>query len=245
MKKSIIALFAVLVIGAAAPSGPTPVEEFLGPMVDDFRLENVWDCGSSVEECLEQESDALVLTRVAIGEAPNSPDDQIFIMWLIRLRAYLGFKHGGTAGDGTGWCGDHWCNPTDRWGSPTTIHQEALCIAGCQFAAVEATEGIYFPCLLSAAHPLRRMLCPLSSDLPEFWFIYQVAEQIVRAPITEFPEQLRGYDSFRSPTITWIGQHNRIGGLASTRFFRQGNIWRDQYDKDNAFWATIDESRAQ
>jgi len=240
MKRSIIALLLVLTLGSAQSiSRQTPVEEFLGPMVDEFRLENVWDCGSSIEECLEQEPDALILARVAIGEAPNSPDDQIYIMWLIRLRAYLGFKHAGVAGDGSGWCGDHWCDPTDRWGSPTTIPQEALCIAGCQFAAVEATANIYFPCRLSSAHPLRRMLCPLSRDLPGFYFTYMAAEQIVIAPITDFPQELRGYDGFRCPTVTWVGTHNRYGGLGSVRFFSDGNIWRDEYGVDNVFWSEV------
>jgi len=223
--------------GIEAPT-PGPVERIYGSeLVATYRIEDVWTCGSTVNVCLLKEPADLVLARVALGEAPESADDQVFVMWLIRLRAELGFKHAGVAGDGCGWCGDRWCYTPGRWGSPTTIHQEALCVGGCQFSPVEVAQAIWFPCLLSASHPLRKMLCPTADQLADFRFAVEAADRILTAPISEFPAELRGYDNFRSPTIVGEGQCNRSPcGMRSRQFFRGGNIWRDEFVDDNIYW---------
>jgi len=214
----------------------SPVSDLIGAaLVDAFRIEDGWRCGGSAQRCMWGEDDALILARVAIGESPSSPNDQIYIMWLIRFRAYLGFKNAGAYSG--------WENDPARWGPATSIKREALCSGGCQFSPVRAADDIYFGCSLRDTHPLRKMLCPTDEQLPDFAFAYGAAQQIVAAPITDFPVELRGYDNFRSPSITGPGQFNGGGGLRSAQFWPRANIWRDEFTDDNLFWAAIDETR--
>jgi len=212
------------------PPAPTTVTAVIGPeLVEAFRIEDGWACGGSAHECMKGEEDALVLARIAIGESPSSPGDQIYIMWLIKFRAYLGFKNAGKYGG--------WYNDPARWGPMTTIKDEALCLRGCQFSPARVALSIYFPCLLSETNAMRKMLCPIDADLPDFLFAYDAAKAILAAPIAEFPEEMRGYDNFRSPSITGPGQRNRMpDGLKSQQFFPRANIFRDEFPDDNAFW---------
>lgn len=199
-----------------------------GPLVEQFRITTaeIWAAGGTVQDVMLGETDAMVLTRTAMGEAPQSFDDRFYIMWLIRLRAELGYKNASRRG---------WDPPDDRWGDPTSIKREALCLDGCQFAPVEATFGIYFPANMRGGN-IKAMIYPGAETLPAFLLTWQAAQAIAAAPMTDFPERLRGYDGFRSPTVDWIGTHYYSGGLPSVRFFRNGNIWRDGSPIDNAYW---------
>lgn len=235
------------IIGATGPKqppadehDPTPIEQIYGAeRVADARIttDEIWHVGQgSIEGVMRTESDAMVLTRVALGEAPGSINDRIFVMWLIRLRAHLGYKNGKYRG---------WDPPDDRWGPETSIKAEALCFDGCQFQPVSATFGLYFPANLKSGSPLRLMVYPSDDQLPLFFATLRAAEQIAAAPMSDFPMELRGYDGFRSPSIDWIGTHYHSGGLPSAIFWDHGNVWRDQDAVDNQFWAnqrTMDHS---
>jgi len=206
-------------------------------LVDSFRIENAFECGGSVHDCMRNESDALVLTRVAMGEAPNSFDDRVYVMWNIRLRAELGFKLAG-----------HYAGQNElplAWGPPTSIKHEALCNGGCQYSPARAAQEIYFGCELEDRSSMRAMVCPTDEDVIEFYMTFVAAQQILEKPLSEFPPELRGYDGFRSPQVTWMGTIDRQGGLASRRFFEHGNIWRDEYPKDNRFWDAVAEGRIE
>ena len=208
-----------------------PIAEEIGfDLIEAFRIKSAWECGGSINYCMHAESDAMILTRVSMGEAPNSYDDRVLVMWNIKLRAALGFKE---ALPGSR-------RPVNRWGPESSIAVEALCNGGCQYSPVRATEGIYFPCALSSGNPLRKMLCPTDAQLPDFYLTWLAALKIIDAPITEFPIWARGFDGFRSPSITWYGRIHRSGGLASKQFFRRGNIWQDEYPEDNVFWQHVD-----
>jgi hypothetical protein len=202
------------------------VAELGADQVDAWRIESAWICGGSMNRCMHRESEALVMARVAMGEAPDSLSDRVYVMWSIKLRAALGFKEALPG----------WRAPEDRWGPETSIYVEALCNGGCQYTPVRAADGIYFGCALSEHHALRAMLCPTDEQLQEFAWTLAFAEAIAEAPLTDMPEELRGYESFRSPQITWYGQRNREGGLLSRQFFPGGNIWRDEYGQDNVWW---------
>jgi hypothetical protein len=179
---------------------------------------------------MHRESDAMILARVAIGEAPNSYDDQVLVMWNIKLRAALGFKE---ALPGSR-------RPENRWGPETSIAVEALCNGGCQYSPVRVTERIYFPCALSSGNPLRKMLCPTDAQLPDFYLTWLAANAVADHHIIDFPEWARGFESFRSPSVTWHGRTHRSGGLPSVQFFNQGNIWQDEYPEDNVFWQEVE-----
>lgn len=214
----------------------TPIQEMIGfELLDQFTITTceIWqEGGGSINGYMMTESDAMILTRVAMGEAPASFDDRFYIMWNIKLRVELGFKNAGDGG---------WDPPTDKWGDPTSIRREALCWGGCQYAPVRATSNIYFPEELGRGQDfIRGMLAPhTSSQLMNFWFTYQAALEIVDVPITDMPMELRNYDSFRSPQVDWIGTRHWIGGYKSVQFFEYGNIWRDQYSQDNEFWQSL------
>jgi len=237
----VLAIHSVLQVGplttASTPPTPTPtavppIYEEIGPeLVDQFRIESVWSCGGSMTRCLHAESDPLILTRVAMGEAPHSLSDRVFVMWSIRLRAALGFKEALPG----------YLAVPDRWGPETSIAVEALCNGGCQYSPVRAAEGIYFPCEeLDERHALRSMLCPTDDQLGDFYLTWTFATEIAFANLDQFPTDLRGFESFRSPSVSWISQINRPGGQRSIRFFPNGNIWRDEFPQDNVFWDEVD-----
>jgi hypothetical protein len=204
-------------------------------LVDFYRIWDAYDCGGDgdAHDCMMAEPDALIVARMAIGEAPSDANDQVYVMWLIRLRAELGFKNARLS---NGWCGEDWCYRPGRWGEPTTIRTEALCVGGCQFSPAKYASHVYFPCLLSETNPARKMLCPTDDQLADFDLAYRNALAVLAAPLQDFPQELRGYDNFRSPSITGPGQFNRVGGLPSEKFWPFGNIWRDEFLDDNIFW---------
>lgn len=220
---------------APTPS-PTPTAtpplssavDLFGDRVDLYRISDGFKCGGSPHDCMEVEPEAIMLARIAIGEAPEDLNDRIYVIWLIRLRADLGFKNARLSGG--------WRYVPGRWGEPTTIRREALCDGGCQFSPARVAQRIYYPCLLSDVDPMRKMLCPTDDQLADFDATVRAAERILLAPLSEFPVDLRGYDNFRSPSITGPGQFNRQGGMKSVQFFRHGNIWRDEFLDDNLFW---------
>lgn len=207
--------------------------------VEQYRIWSAFECGADgdAHDCMMRESDAMVLTRIAIGEAPSSVNDQTYVMWLIRLRAELGYKNKRYSG---GWCGDRKCYVPGRWGDPTSIKTEALCVDGCQFSPAAYTQHVYFPCQLDPTNHIRMMLCPTDDQLGAFHVAYMAAQYILTAPLSDFPRNLRGYDGFRSPSITGEGQHNRSGGMDSKRLWAGGNIWRDELLDDNLFWEMIE-----
>lgn len=220
-------------------SSPTPTSTAVPPilgfigdeLVDLFRIERIFDCGSAANECLRKESDALILARIAMGETPGNFQDRVYVMWNIKMRAVLGFKE---AGHYSGYR-----SMEARWGPETSIKTEALCDGGCQYSPARVAEGVYYPCTLSEGHPIRAMMCPTDEQLVDFYLTFLIAQEIVDAPIDEMPEELRGYDSFRSPTIAGVGRKHRDGGLPSRQFFPRANVWQDEYDKDNYFWLTL------
>ena len=209
---------------------PSPIEYFVGlDMVRKIRIttQDIWDAGS-VADVMWNEEDALVLTRIAMGEAPNSFNDRVYVMWNIRLRAELGFKN---AGHNSGYR-----SIPDRWGEETSIKHEALCSMGCQYSPARAVEDIYFPLNTENSH-IRKIIYPVDEDLIDFLITYRMALQILDADFdSAFPEELKGYDGFRAPDISWIGRIDWKGGLPSVQFFARQNIWRDEYDKDNVYW---------
>ena len=213
---------------------PSPIEVFIGlDMVRKIRIttQDIWDAGS-VADVMWNEEDAMVLTRIAMGESPSSFNDRVYIMWNIRLRAELGFK-------GAGYYSGNRSMP-DRWGPETSIKQEALCSGGCQYEPARAVHNIYFP--LKVNSHLRKMLYPVDEDLIDFLITYRMAVQILEADFDkDYPEELRGYDGFRSPDISWIGRKHREGGLPSAQFFERQEVWRDEYEKDNIYWNLVSE----
>lgn len=217
------------------PTSISPFAEIIGSdLVDQFRIttDEIWHVGDgSINGYMFTESDAMVLTRVSLGETPGNLDDRIYIMWNIRLRAVLGFKEAGANGG--------WRAQPDRRGPMTSIKREALCDGGCQYEAVRATDDIYFPHVI-ASH-IRTMIHPTDERLADFYVTYMAALHVLASPMSDFPEEMKGYDGFRSPSVTWIGTRNRSGGLRSVQFFRGGEIWRDEYPEDNEYWKQMEE----
>ncbi|MHA2069485.1 MAG: hypothetical protein ACXABY_34415 [Candidatus Thorarchaeota archaeon] len=218
---------------------PTPtafsiIEEYKEDLIlplEQIRIENSWKCGGSIHDCMLNETDALVLTRIAMGESPNSLDDRIATIWIIRLRAALGFKNAKHYGP--------YNEYEDRWGHRSSIKEEALCIEGCQFEVVRSAKHLYAGCHIPKSAYTRSMYCPTDQQLGDFWATYIAARYILGLHITEMPEFMWGYDGFRSPQISWYGRIDWKGGLPSRAFYPQGNVWRDEYPKDNVYWEGV------
>lgn len=181
-----------------------------------------------VNHYMLHESDALVLTRTAMGEAPDNLDDRILVMWLIKIRAQLGYKNGRWGFVGT----------IDRWGPPSSIKMEALCIGGCQFEVWRAAQYVIRPSQLPTTGILSKMLYPADEYLDDFADTYVQALAIVDARLRDAPEILRGYDGFLSPGasdthfIDW-----KPNGLKRLQLSGEGgNVWIDHFKQDNHFW---------
>jgi hypothetical protein len=237
---AVVALLACYALSSPSPAEggieptptPGPAEQFIGAeRVDAFRIttEEFWHIGrGSMNSFMQGEDDAMVLTRIAMGEAPSSLDDRIYVMWLIRLRAELGFKNAAFRG---------WDPPTHIWGPPTTIKQEALCWRGCQFSPALVADWTPFPASLPEGSSVRAMLHPTGQQLSDFAMTYDAAEWVLSLSFEQFPVALRGYDSFRSPSIIGEERRNYADGLPNEWFFNPfGNIWQDVYPQDNRYW---------
>ena len=75
-----------------------------------------------------------------------------------------------------------------------------------------------------------------------FSWTFQFAEQILQSDWSYFPEPLKGYEHFRSPTIDGVGRfHRDPPGARSRIFFRGGNVWRDEHPQDDEFWRRWEE----
>jgi hypothetical protein len=213
------------------PTARPPVLDLFGqPMVDSLRIttDEIWHLGDgSVQGVMQTEADPLVVARVAMAESPGNFNDRMLVIWLIRLRSELGFKNAGE------YAGTR-ARP-DRWGPPTTIKQEALCDGGCQFEVVRATFGIYWPEGIKSPG-IRAMVSPDDEQIGDLWLTYQAAVFILSSPLSGFPAELRGYDSFRSPSLAWHGTRYYSGGLRSRQMFPRGLVWRDESPQDNTFW---------
>jgi len=220
-----------------SPTARPPVLDLFGQaMVDSLRIttDEIWHVGDgSVQGVMQTEADPVVIARVAMAESPGNFNDRIMVMWLIRLRSELGFKNAGE------YAGTR-ARP-DRWGPPTTIKQEALCDGGCQFEVVRATFGIYWPEGIKSPG-IRAMVSPTDEQIADLWLTYQAAVHVLSSPLSAFPADLRGYDSFRSPSVTWYGIRYYSGGLRSRQMFPRGLIWRDESPQDNGFWTAFQPS---
>jgi hypothetical protein len=215
------------------PTARAVVDMYMPEMVDFFRIENSWECGGSIHDCVANEPDPLILTRVAMAESPSSLNDRAYVMWNIKMRSALGFKNAPY------YSGPYNDEFPDRWGPETTIAEEALCFGGCQYEVMRSAQHLYYGCGLPDTAWNRAMFCPTDEQLGDFFLTYQLAIKIVNADITDMPYELRGYDGFRSPQISWNGRIDWDGGLPSRWFFPRANVWRDEYPKDNIFWDNI------
>jgi len=221
MRKILPILLIMVLLSAAVPIG-NPL------LIEQFRItsEEVGEIGHwSMGGYLIRESDALILTRVALGEAPYCLQDQIYIMWNIKLRAELGYKNYNKGPN---------AHKIDRWGAPTSIQMEALCVGGCQYDIVRVIENVIYP--ERADNILRLMLHPDNEQLEQFYNAYEEAVRILSLPLSEMPEELIGYDGFLSNEasdtnfIDWYGGNKRIQ-LTSC-----GNVWNDKYKEDNRWF---------
>ena len=237
MKKLILILQLVVIAALFAfiPSsarGYRPTAE----QIDQFRItaEELGTIGHwSVNGYMIRESDALVMTRIALGEAPYCPQDQEYVMWNIRVRAELGYKN---YGSGTP------AHKIDRWGAPTSIQMEGLCVRSCQYQIMVLAERVINPKNADLTI-LRLMLYPEDgSQLRQFYRAYRMARRILLRPLTDMPEELQGYDSFVAPSRGGTGWNDwKPNGLKRVQFFTCGNVWVDRLKEDNRWFFMQDE----
>lgn len=215
---------------------PASGEEFeIDPLlIEQFRIttEEIGTIGHwSISGYLIRESDIMVLTRVALGEAPSCLQDQIYVMWNIRMRTELGYKNFNRGPDS---------HKIDRWGAPTSIQMEALCIGGCQYEVVRVVENIMYP-RLTGFIALRMMLHPDDNQLEGFYAAYQEAIRILALPLTAMPKELVGYDGFLAASASGQGWPDwKPNGNDRIQLVSCGNVWNDKLKEDNRWFALHD-----
>jgi YD repeat-containing protein len=177
------------------------------------------------------ESDALTLTRVATGESHESVPDQELVMWIIKMRAELGYSNSSSRGFNP---------PPDRWGASTSIKVEALNPG--QFECVETAYVDYKnyaedfnPETYDGKGNLRAMLSPV--DINDFRSTYEMALALVNSPISSMPEELKGFDGFLSSNAG-TGVTFWEGGLESSQL-RGANVYNDSSWFDNIYFGLV------
>jgi RHS repeat-associated protein len=215
---------------------PTPTDTPSLLSLDKMRItrEDVDNAGGSVITYLRGEDEALIATRVAIGEASNSLDKQ-YVLWIIRKRIELGF-----------------------WGSSANdvVLAEGQFHVMANVKTSDNNNNPFYPEYIAITKDkeddLRRALtnrqpfndfnnCSTFSDIlhvcndearqQEFRNTYAEAVTILNSPISLVPDPLRGYDSFLSSDNP-EGEIFRTGGLGS-RQLAGGNVYNDQFPEDN------------
>ncbi len=192
-----------------------------------------------LREYLLSESDALTLTRVAMGESNVYMQDRNYIMWLIKMRAELGYQNSSSRGINP---------PNNRWGASTSIKTETLsetAINSQQFEPVtvvitqyENNRAGFDPSGYPAGSNLRAMLSPTDEQLPAFIETYQTASTLVSTSFSSMPEELKGFDSFRSSSSPQ-GEASWIGGRTSSQLVAGGNVYRDDSWIDNIYFGLV------
>ena len=230
------------------PGLPIPITNIPGmDLKDKFRItrEEVMAAGGMLNY-LNSESEAMVLTRIAVGESPSNGTDRFLIMWQIKIRAELGYKNGISRG---------YSPPLDRWGPKTSIKIEGLAPATFQYDVVRSVKDTIDPELTwHETRHQRLMLSPTDDYLPAFEYTYNQALQIVNLPVDRYtvPSLIRGYDGHQGPQVASEGwTYADGGGLPSVIFGRKGtsksgydnmdgNIWQDRQFQDNIFFGLVD-----
>jgi hypothetical protein len=229
----VLSLLALPAFAQEPTPTPDPYQLIEPELIEKFRITTpeIAELGNwYVNAYMLHEEDALVLTRTALPESPESLDDRILVMWLIRIRADLGYKNAKWAFSGT----------VDRFGPPSTIKMEALCIGGCQFEVWRAAQYVTNPAKLASTGILRLMLHPRDEDLMKFYETYQAALEIVNAPLSEAPELVRGYDGFLSPGASDTHFRDwKPNGLLRLQHYEGGNVWIDYDKRDNFFFEML------
>jgi hypothetical protein len=206
------------------PTGTPPSPTPLTPPEDCPRItsEAIAQAGG-LPNYLQGESNVCTLTRVAMGESHENEEDRELIMWLIKIRADLGYGNGNSRGFNP---------PHDRWGASTSIKQEALNPG--QFQNVEVAYPTTDPEAWPETGNIRAMLSPTDAQLQGFLNTYQTALSIVDLPISSAPEKLRGFDGFVADDagVYWTG------GKTSSKLAGY-NAYYDQSWFDNIYFGLI------
>jgi hypothetical protein len=182
---------------------------------------------------LRSEPEAMMLTRVAIAEAFGSPADRENVMWIIKIRADLGYSNGRHRRVG---------DPLIRWGAKTSIATEA--INPTQFEPIGKANHDYErlgpnfnPIGYPAGWNLRAMLHPTDSQLTDFRATYQAALRVAAMNIRSMPEPNKGYDYFTGNSP--IGVLSYALGRPSRQFAKDGNVYRDTFPGDNIYLGLV------
>lgn len=160
-----------------------------------------------MEAYLRSEEDAALLTRLAMAESRQSPQDRVYVMWIVRLRMEIAYSvNVPTSGQKTS-IQQEIFDP----GQFTTI-PEILRVTNPRAAALGNNSslacggqinGAIYPCDPSGLDGVQPDPDnPSARALSEWVQTYNTAQMIVAVTseqfLSAFPEPLRGYDGFLS-----------------------------------------------
>jgi hypothetical protein len=181
------------------PGVPTPTAE------DIFRItkEDIAGAGGSMSSYLQQEDEALLMARIAMGEATDNSDERLRIMWLIKIQAELGYMNANARGRDLFYI--------DHYGQKSTIRNELLKDSK-QFQVVDAALPVLDPerdTYLANLPHIKAMLYPNDNQVEEFKTLYSNAKLILtiqedglKTSTDPQLNQIRGYDEYRAYAIT-------------------------------------------
>ncbi len=183
------------------------------------------------------------MARIAMGEATDNSDERLRIMWLIKIRAELGYMNANARGRDLFYI--------DHYGQKSTIRNELLKDSK-QFQVVDAALPVLDPerdTYLANLPHIKAMLYPNDNQVEEFKTLYSNAKLILtiqedglKTSTDPQLNQIRGYDEYRAYAITkseegqvlWNGgKTSQLLGSGSSNTI---NLWRDVLPMDNVFF---------
>lgn len=196
------------------PACPSPDPQESQPGVldeEDIRItqQDVLKKGEMIDYLRQEANDdpALAMVRVAMGE---SPEHAIFIMWLLKMYMEIGWSNSS--------------NWNTSWGlsynGPTSIAAEML--NSSRFESVQNALSVHDPASDEVGYEgsnLQRMLYPKSDDdITRFQELYNPAQEILNANLSDMPTKFQGYDYILSATVERLAKFDDPDVVLAPRF---------------------------
>jgi len=178
-----------------------------------------------MENYLRSEDDAVLVTRLAMGESRQSASDREYVIWIVRVRTQIAFTVNVPIPGQTTSVKDEVLAPGQFTAISSILNvtdpRSKSLEQGTSFACGGALNGMIYPCDVSGVSGVAPNPDALNAQaLVEWQQTYYAAQRILNAPINQMPAELRTYDSF-------------LAGGNGKRFFVNGNYYYNTTRRDD------------
>jgi hypothetical protein len=184
--------------------------------------EDIQAYGGTMESYWRSESPEITLARIALAESPHSKQDRRYVMWIVKIRAHVGYFSNGAIID-------------EVWAREPWQFEPVYDIRNVFDPRAEAAAGVF-----KCGNNVNLMIYPCDDQnhpddlnslaLTTFIETVAVAKQILDTPIQAAPEELSGMDSFVAPERGHCGTGKSL--------VPGGNCYYDGTDLDDNLWAS-------